>query len=68
LLAGLVIGLTLSFFATRVLASFLYGVKPHDGITLTVACLLLAGSGVAAAYVPARRAASVDPMEVLRAE
>lgn len=68
LFAGSVIGLALSYFATRMLASLLYGVKPYDGITLTVACGLLVGAGLAAAYLPARRAAGLSPIEVLRAE
>lgn len=68
LLAGSVVGLIVSFFLKRLLASFLYGVEAHDALTLAAASLLLLGTGLAAAYVPARRAASVDPMLALRAE
>jgi len=68
LLAGAATGLAVSFFLKRVLASFLYGVEPHDTMTLGAASLLLLGTGLAAAYIPARRAASVNPMEALRTE
>jgi ABC-type lipoprotein release transport system permease subunit len=66
--AGSALGLAVSFISTRMLASFLYGVQAHDTLTLTAASLLLLGAGLAAAYVPARRAASVDPMQALRVE
>lgn len=66
LLTGSAIGLLVSFLSTRMLAGFLYGVQAHDALTLSAAILLLLGTGLAAAYVPARRAASVDPMQALR--
>jgi predicted permease len=68
LLAGSTVGILLSYFSSRMLASLLYGVKTHDAWTMGAASLLLLGAGLAAAYVPARRAASVDPMEALRTE
>ena len=68
LLTGSVIGLTVSFLSSRMLASFLYGVETYDALTLCAASLLLLGIGLAAAYVPARRAARLDPMQALRAE
>ena len=68
LLAGSAIGLAVSFSLKRLLASFLYGVQAHDALTLSAASLLLLGTGLSAAYIPARRAASVDPMQALRAE
>lgn len=68
LLVGSAIGLAVSFFASRMLANFLFGVKAHDILALSVASLLLFGTGLAAAYVPARRAANVDPMQALRTE
>jgi predicted permease len=68
LLTGSVIGLTVSFLSSRMLASFLYGVKTHDALTLGAASLLLLGIGLAAAYVPARRAARLDPMQALHTE
>jgi ABC-type antimicrobial peptide transport system permease subunit len=54
--------------ATRLLKSFLFGVSQHDPLTVVVVSLLLLVCGVAAAFVPARRAASVDPMQALRTE
>jgi ABC-type antimicrobial peptide transport system permease subunit len=46
----------------------LFGLKPTDPITIAAAVLLLALVGLLAGFIPARRAAAVDPMEVLRAE
>jgi ABC-type lipoprotein release transport system permease subunit len=43
-------------------------VKPHDALTLTLVSLLLIGVTLFASYVPARRAARIDPMETLRHE
>jgi ABC-type antimicrobial peptide transport system permease subunit len=68
LAAGLGIGLVLAYFGSLGLRTFLYGVKPEDPWTLIAVTLLLLVSGLAAAYLPARRAAMVDPMEALRAE
>ncbi len=68
LVAGLGLGLGLAYVASRGLGTFLYEVKPNDPWTLGAVTLLLLVSGLAAAYWPARRAANVDPMEVLRTE
>jgi predicted permease len=68
LLAGAVAGLLLAWLATLVLRTFLYGVKPHDSWTMGAVTLLLLASGLAAAYFPARRAATIDPMQALRTE
>ena len=46
----------------------LYGVKPHDALTFTAVAVLLAGFAMAACLLPARRAARVDPMRVLRCD
>ncbi|HEX4037762.1 MAG TPA: ADOP family duplicated permease [Acidobacteriaceae bacterium] len=68
LIAGVIAGSALAWAASRLARGFLYGVKAHDGWTLAGAALLLLASGLAAAYLPARRAAGVDPMQALRAE
>jgi putative ABC transport system permease protein len=66
--AGLGIGLIGAFWITRLLASWLFEVTPHDPATLTAVSLLLVGTALAATYFPARRASRVDPMEALRTE
>ncbi len=68
LLIGLVIGVGLSLAATRVTRTMLFGLEPHDPLTLALAAALLAGVAVAASYMPARRAARLDPMTALRLE
>jgi putative ABC transport system permease protein len=66
--AGVVVGLAGSIATSHYLAALLYDVKPIDlGVYTTVAAVLTAVS-IGAAFVPARRAARVDPMSVLRAE
>jgi len=65
---GLVSGLIGAWFATRVLKTFLFGVDQHDPITILSVCILLAVCGLIAALIPARRAASIDPMQALRTE
>jgi predicted permease len=67
-LSGAVVGLLLSFVVTRLVASFLYGVTPTDAGTLSGSVLLLAAVGIAAAAVPAWRAARLDPVAALREE
>jgi len=65
---GVTIGLALGAFATQVLRSLLLGVSALDPLTFAGAALLFTGVAAAASYVPARRAARVDPMIALRAE
>jgi predicted permease len=65
---GLVSGLVASWFATLAMQAFLFGVGRHDPMTILSVCALLAVSGLIAAIIPARRAASVDPMQALRTE
>ena len=65
---GLVIGFALSVAVGTVLARALYGVTPTDPATFASVFVLLAGASLLASYVPARRAASTDPMVVLRTE
>ena len=63
--AGLLVGGVLAFFAPRLIASRLYGVSPVDPPTLVLATSVLLFVAFAAAYLPARRAARVDPMIAL---
>jgi predicted permease len=65
---GVVIGLFAASFATRIAASLLFGLKPSDPLTLAFATLLLVAVATLACYLPARRAARVDPMVALRDE
>jgi predicted permease len=67
-LAGAAIGIAGALGLTRFLSSLLYGVQPADPVTLVAVSLLLGCVTLAACFVPARRAASVDPMEALRYE
>lgn len=65
---GAIAGLALAWFASRLVSSFLYGVTPHDAITMVVVSLVLGATGLAAASLPAARAASINPVEALRSE
>jgi putative ABC transport system permease protein len=65
---GLVCGLACSWIATRAIKAFLFGVGERDPATILFVCVLLAVCGLVAALVPARRAASIDPMQALRTE
>lgn len=65
---GLAVGLIIVFILARFLTSMLYGVSPTDPITFIAITFLLAAVALAACYVPARRAARVDPMVALREE
>jgi ABC-type antimicrobial peptide transport system permease subunit len=66
--AGLVVGLLLGLGIARLIGSLLYGVGPVDFISIAVAVVLLGAASLLAGYIPARRAARIDPMEALRYE
>jgi putative ABC transport system permease protein len=65
--AGLALGLVASVWLTSALQKFLYGVTAHDPVSFIVVAGVLFGVAVLASVVPARRAAKVDPVKVLRA-
>jgi len=65
---GLLVGLPLALAGGRAIASQLFGVKNYDSVVLGTAILVLLASSMAAALIPARRAARVDPMAALRFE
>jgi predicted permease len=66
--AGLLLGLPLAWFASRLMASMLYQLSAHDPVSLFCAGLGVLVVSIAAALIPARRAASVEPMRALRTE
>ncbi|MFZ0636266.1 MAG: ABC transporter permease [Candidatus Acidiferrales bacterium] len=70
-LAGLAVGVPAALILTRALTSFshlLYGVRGSDAVTFIVVSSVLSGVAILACYIPARRAAKVDPMVALRHE
>jgi ABC-type antimicrobial peptide transport system permease subunit len=65
---GLGIGIPVTIFGGRLMASQLYGVKPHDPAVLVITTIVLAIAAFVAAVIPARRAANTEPMLALRTE
>jgi len=66
--AGIAIGVPAALALAGLVRSFIYGVSPRDPIVFTAIPLLLLVVALLASYLPARRAASVDPVASLRAE
>jgi putative ABC transport system permease protein len=65
---GIALGVMLSIATTRALSTMLYGVQPFDIGTMAIASAIVLTTGAAAAYIPARRASSVDPLSVIRGD
>ena len=65
---GVAVGLVTALGTTRLVSSFLYGTKPNDPLTLLVSVAVLSAVALLAGYLPARRAAKLDPMTALRDE
>jgi len=65
---GVGLGAVLSLAAGRVLSTLLFSVEPFDAGTIGGVALIVLATGVAAAAIPARRASSLDPLAVLRAD
>jgi macrolide transport system ATP-binding/permease protein len=65
---GLAIGIPAAFAASRLVASFLFGMKPNDPLALLLAVAILLCAAIVAGWVPARRASRTDPMIALRQE
>jgi predicted permease len=67
-LTGIAIGVPCAIAASRFIANMLFGLKPHDPVTLGMVTAVLLAAGALAGYLPARRAMRVDPMTALRHE
>ncbi|HXT16392.1 MAG TPA: ABC transporter permease [Gemmatimonadaceae bacterium] len=65
---GVVAGLVLALVSSRLVTSLLFQTSPTDPVSLGAACLVLLGVGALAAYLPARRATRIDPVQALRAD
>ncbi|MGB7668907.1 MAG: FtsX-like permease family protein, partial [Candidatus Acidiferrales bacterium] len=65
---GVVVGVGLTLAGSKAASSLLFGLKAYDPLTLVLALVILAAIGLAASFVPARRASRLDPMVALRYE
>ena len=66
--SGAIVGLVTALATSRLVAALLFGVSPTDPLALGGACLVLLAVAGVAAYLPARRATSIDPVRALRAD
>jgi len=67
-LAGIAVGAGAALGLTQLVKSMLYGIQPYDPFSMTGGALILLAVALAASWIPARRAAGVQPMEALRHE
>jgi ABC-type antimicrobial peptide transport system permease subunit len=67
-LIAVALGWPAAWMLAKMASSFLYGIQPHDALTFALVPPLLAVIALVACYIPARRAASIDPMKALRTE
>ena len=67
LASGLVLGVAGAFFAGGLIRGLLFGVAPHDAMTLGGVALMMAAIGIVACWIPALRAARIDPAITMRA-
>jgi len=67
-LIAVALGWPAAWMLSRMASSFLYGIQPHDALTFAFVPPFLIGIALVACYIPARRAASIDPMQALRTE
>jgi len=65
---GLAVGIPVALLGARLMQSQLYGVRTYDPLTLAAAVLVLSAFAALAGFIPARRAASIEPMNALRTE
>jgi ABC-type antimicrobial peptide transport system permease subunit len=66
--AALALGWPAAWMLASIASSFLYGIAPHDAMTFTVVPIVLLLVALVAAWIPARRAASINPVQALRME
>jgi len=67
-LIAIALGWPAAWMLAKMASSFLYGIQPHDALTFALVPPFLAVIALMACYVPARRAASIEPMQALRTE
>ena len=67
-LGGVLVGAPAAFFASRLIRSQLYGMTPHDPVTIVLVTLTLSVVALVAGCIPARRASRIDPTVALRAD
>jgi predicted permease len=65
---GILVGIAVSFALTHLLSTLLYGVSPHDTVTIIAVAAILATVSLTATYLPARRASQLDPATILHSE